>query len=106
MDRLCRALGLPQKGDEIGEDIDGSKVWDFVQAGRLDDVATYCCGDVERVREVYNRLTFAVAGERPPPAMCAERRVPYLVDGIARAASNEEKPVEKVFPPAPFQKSC
>jgi 3'-5' exonuclease len=58
--RLCDALGLPAKGSEIGEDdMDGSRVWDLVQAGRLDDVADYCRGDVERVRLLHQRLTFA-----------------------------------------------
>lgn len=62
---LCAALGLPAKGAEIGEDMDGSKVWDYVQAGRIADVAKYATGDVERVRQIYKRLTFAEAG---PPA--------------------------------------
>ena len=59
--RLCTALGLPMKGDEIGEEIDGSMVWDFVKAGRIDEVAAYCRADVERVRAVYKRLTFQEA---------------------------------------------
>lgn len=58
LDRLCAALGLPQKGSAIGEDIDGSKVWDFVRDGRIDEVAEYCRADVERVRAIHQRLTF------------------------------------------------
>jgi hypothetical protein len=58
LDKLCRVLGISGKGSEIGDEIDGSKVWEFVQAGRIADVATYCGGDVERVREVYRRMTF------------------------------------------------
>jgi len=59
LDRLCRALGVDTKGSELGgEEIDGSKVWDFVLAGRIADVATYCRADVERVRTVHQRLTF------------------------------------------------
>lgn len=58
LDRLCAALGIPQKGSEIGEDIDGSKVWDFVRDGRIEEVATYCRADVERVRAIHHRLTF------------------------------------------------
>ncbi|HHL71911.1 MAG TPA: hypothetical protein ENJ29_05295 [Bacteroidetes bacterium] len=59
LDRLCKALDIPTKGTELGgEEIDGSKVWDFVQAGRIRDVATYCMGDVDRVRAVYRRMTF------------------------------------------------
>lgn len=58
LDKLCRAFGIAGKGSEIGEDIDGSQVWGFVKAGRIDDVAKYCAGDVERVRQIHRRLTF------------------------------------------------
>lgn len=61
LDKLCRALGVATKGSEIGEEIDGSMVWDFVQAGRIADVAAYCAGDVERVRAVRRRLMFEEA---------------------------------------------
>lgn len=54
MDNLCRALGLPGKGDISGKD-----VWPMVQAGRISEVADYCRGDVERTRAIYNRMTFA-----------------------------------------------
>lgn len=54
MDRLCRIFGLPGKGD-----MDGSKVWPFVQAGRIVEVAEYCCGDVQRTRALHRRMTFA-----------------------------------------------
>lgn len=59
LDKLCRVFGIPTKGTEIGDEIDGSKVWDFVQAGRIADVALYCGGDVDRVREIHRRMTFA-----------------------------------------------
>ena len=59
LDKLCRVMGIPTKGEEIGDEIDGSKVWDFVKAGRIADVATYCGGDVERTREIYRRMTFS-----------------------------------------------
>jgi len=58
LDKLCKIFNIPLKGSEIGEEIDGSKVWDFYQAGRIADIATYCEGDVERTRQVYKRLTF------------------------------------------------
>lgn len=59
LDQLCKALGIPGKGSELGgEAIDGSKVWDYVQAGRIADIATYCRADVARVREVYRRMNF------------------------------------------------
>lgn len=61
LDKLCRVLGIPTKGCELaGEEIDGSKVWDFVQGGRIADVAIYCGADVERVREIHRRMTFAI----------------------------------------------
>jgi hypothetical protein len=58
LDKLCRVLGIASKGSEIGDEIDGSKVWEFVQAGRIAEVATYCCGDVARAREIHQRMTF------------------------------------------------
>ncbi|HEM7567180.1 TPA: hypothetical protein U2J78_005052 [Serratia marcescens] len=58
LDKLCSVLGLDAKGSETGEDIDGSKVWDFVSAGKIDVVAEYCKGDVSRVREIHKRMTF------------------------------------------------
>ena len=54
MDRLCRIFGIPGKGN-----MDGSKVWQLVQAGKIADVAEYCRGDVERTRALYRRMTFA-----------------------------------------------
>ena len=41
--------------------IDGSKVWDYVRTGRIADVVEYCKGDVERVRAIHRRMTFAEA---------------------------------------------
>lgn len=60
-DKLCRVLGIDAKGTELGDEIDGSRVWDFIKEGRIADVATYCGGDVERAREIHRRLTFAEA---------------------------------------------
>lgn len=51
---LCKALGIEGKPD----DIDGSQVWDFVKAGNTDRVAEYNIDDVNKVRQIYNRLTF------------------------------------------------
>ena len=54
LDKLCLALGIESpKGD-----IDGSKVWDFVKAGKIAEVAEYCAKDVEATREVWRRMTF------------------------------------------------
>jgi len=58
MAKLCEVFGIDAKGSEVDGDIDGSKVWDYVQAGRIDDVATYCAGDVERTRKIYKRINF------------------------------------------------
>lgn len=56
LDKLCKALGVKSpKGD-----IDGSKVWDAVQAGRLVEVADYCARDVEAVRQIHLRMTYQV----------------------------------------------
>lgn len=51
---LAAALGIEQKPD----DIDGSKVWDFVKAGNVDRVNEYNVYDVLTVSKIYNRLTF------------------------------------------------
>jgi hypothetical protein len=58
LDKLCKIFNIPMKGSEIGEEIDGSKVWDFYQAGRIADIARYCEGDVDRTRQAYKRMTF------------------------------------------------
>lgn len=58
LDKLCRALGLPAKGD-----IDGSKVWDYVKAGRIAEVADYCADDVRKVRAVHQRMTFSTLAQ-------------------------------------------
>lgn len=55
LDKLCRALSIPSPKGEI----DGSKVWDFWQAGRAEEVAAYCAKDVEATRELHRRMTFA-----------------------------------------------
>ena len=69
---LPGALYGPFGGSEIGEEeMDGSRVWDFVQAGRLDDVAEYCRGDVERVRLLHRRLTFEAVHDDVVPARAA-----------------------------------
>lgn len=52
LDDLCIALGIPRKGDGL----DGSKVWDAIQAGRALEVQAYCDDDVERVRAVHKRI--------------------------------------------------
>ncbi len=54
LDKLCKALSIPSPKGAI----DGSKVWDFVKAGKIDEVADYCKKDVEATRAVHRRMTF------------------------------------------------
>lgn len=54
MDRICKLMGIPGK-----DGISGADVWPMVQAGRIDDVAAYCRGDVQRTRALFKRMTFA-----------------------------------------------
>lgn len=56
MDRLCRLLGIPGKGD-----ISGADVWPMVQSGRIEEVGKYCREDVERTRALHRRMIFAEA---------------------------------------------
>ena len=58
MAKLCEVFKIDAKGSEVDGEIDGSKVWDYVQAGRIDDVATYCIHDVIRTRQIYKRINF------------------------------------------------
>ncbi len=53
-DDLAKLLGLPQKPD----DIDGSKVYDFYKAGKIDRIEEYNRYDVETVEKIYNRINF------------------------------------------------
>lgn len=55
LEKLCMALSIASPKT----DLDGSKVAAAVAAGRIDDVAAYCAGDVEAVRKVFKRMTFA-----------------------------------------------
>lgn len=54
LDNLCRALGLPGKGN-----IDGSQVAALWAAGEYETIATYCRGDIERVRSVHRKMLLA-----------------------------------------------
>lgn len=59
MDRLCRLMGIPGKGDFSGAD-----VWPTIRDGGaegLAKVAAYCRDDVERTRAMFRRMTFAEA---------------------------------------------
>lgn len=54
LERLCLALSLPSPKGEL----DGSKVWQWVQDGKHEEVARYCERDVDAVRKVHQRMTF------------------------------------------------
>lgn len=54
LEKLCLALSLPSPKGEL----DGSKVWQFVQDGRGEEVARYCERDVIACRAVHARMTF------------------------------------------------
>lgn len=56
MDRLCKLLGIPGKGDFSGAD-----VWPAIERGEFDRVAAYCRDDVARTRALHKRMTFAEA---------------------------------------------
>lgn len=54
LEHLALALGIPTpKGG-----IDGSKVFDFYQAGKADEICEYCKRDVETTRAIYKKMTF------------------------------------------------
>jgi predicted PolB exonuclease-like 3'-5' exonuclease len=55
LDLLARALGIASPK----ESLDGSKVYPYFRAGRFPEICDYCSRDVETVRQVYRRLTFA-----------------------------------------------
>lgn len=53
--KLSIALGISSPKEE---GIDGSKVYDYFLAGKLDDICKYCMRDVDATRKVYKRMTF------------------------------------------------
>jgi predicted PolB exonuclease-like 3'-5' exonuclease len=55
LDSLAKALGIPSPK----ENLDGSKVYPYYRAGRLGEIIAYCKRDVDSVRQIYHRLTFA-----------------------------------------------
>jgi len=54
LNKICLALGMEGKGD-----IDGSKVWDYVKAGKVEEVAHYNKDDVQKVKDIYQRMIFS-----------------------------------------------
>ncbi len=54
LDKLAKALDIPSSKGEL----DGSKVYDYYQNGKLKEIYDYCKADVEVTRQVYKRMTF------------------------------------------------
>ena len=55
LEHIALALGIPTPK----EGIDGSQVFDFYKAGRIDEICEYCKRDVETTRAIYKRMTFS-----------------------------------------------
>jgi len=53
LDKLCKIFGF-----EYESEIDGSMVYEYYKAGRIEEIAKYCKEDVINTRKVYNKLTF------------------------------------------------
>lgn len=53
-DNLCKALGLPLK-----EGMSGADVYEYWMADKHQEIQVYNAGDVERVRQIHKRMTFA-----------------------------------------------
>lgn len=54
LDKLAKIFGLPTSKDAM----DGSAVWPYYQAGRIEEICEYCKKDVVLTRQVYDKLTF------------------------------------------------
>jgi len=54
LEHLALALGVPTPK----EGIDGSQVFEFYKAGKLDEIVAYCKRDVATTRAVYKRIRF------------------------------------------------
>lgn len=54
LEHLALALGIPSPKDGI----DGSQVWDFYKAGKVEEILKYCQKDVETTRAVYKKMVF------------------------------------------------
>lgn len=55
LDAVCRAMGLPGKGNISGADVQG--MW---ERGEHDAIAAYCRNDVARVRAVHRKMLVAM----------------------------------------------
>lgn len=55
LDALAKAFDYPTSK----QGIDGSQVYSYYQAGRLEEIYKYCKADVVLTRQVYKRMTFS-----------------------------------------------
>jgi len=55
LDTLSKALDIPSPKEKL----DGAKVYPYYRAGKLSEIVEYCKRDVDSVRQLYKRLTFA-----------------------------------------------
>lgn len=55
LDDLCKILDIPSPKQN---GIDGSKVWEYIKAGKIEEVAKYCRDDVEQTYAIYRKMTF------------------------------------------------
>ena len=56
LDLLSKTFGLPSPK----ESLDGSKVYPYYRAGKINEIIDYCKCDVNSVRQVYRWLTFTM----------------------------------------------
>ena len=54
LDELAKILGL----ESSKKGIDGSRVFEFYQKGKLKEIYEYCQADVEVTRKIFQRMTF------------------------------------------------
>ena len=54
LDTLAKVLDFPTSKDEM----DGSMVWDYYKAGRIEEICKYCMKDVELTRKVFYKMNF------------------------------------------------
>jgi hypothetical protein len=87
LDRLCKALGIATPK----ADITGATVWDAIKAGRIEDVAAYCAGDVEATRQVFKLMTY-----QAEPVLFAQAPMQQEPIDLGQVRATSELP-ESVF---------
>lgn len=59
--QLALILGI----ESSKQGIDGSQVYDFYRAGKMQEIYDYCARDVEVTRQVYKKMTFSYSSHTP-----------------------------------------